>query len=243
MFLIPNSDSFGEMGLLDEPEQTSEVRECDANGECADCKKKRLRKMKEMGPGKVHSAKFDRCVKHVEGKGKVDNAYAVCMSSLGKGKALKQGHGGRAVEVNHCHGAGKGHPCGGGSQKVSDHLPSYKKTSSTSLADSRGKPLPPHPDDVARRKLGRSGSGDDSSTTSKTPHQGNPYITDVTDSSGKTHAVHSLGKYNTPYFYSPAHGGPAEHFQKIKQLRSHIDRTEKKRAMKKMKASGAFNRL
>ena len=45
----------------------------------------------EIGPEKVHTAKFDRCVADVKEKGNVDNPYAVCQASLGAG-AIKKSH-------------------------------------------------------------------------------------------------------------------------------------------------------
>lgn len=47
--------------------------------------------MNEVGPEKVHTAKFDRCVADVKEKGNVDNPYAVCQASLGAG-AIKKSH-------------------------------------------------------------------------------------------------------------------------------------------------------
>jgi hypothetical protein len=45
----------------------------------------------EVGDEKVHTAKFDRCVKDVEEKGGVDNPYAICQASIGAG-AIKPRH-------------------------------------------------------------------------------------------------------------------------------------------------------
>jgi len=45
----------------------------------------------EVGDEKVHTAKFDRCVKDVEEKGGVDNPYAICQASIGAG-AIKKDH-------------------------------------------------------------------------------------------------------------------------------------------------------
>lgn len=45
----------------------------------------------EVGPEKVHTAKFDRCVADVKEKGDVDNPYAVCQASLGS-DAIKKSH-------------------------------------------------------------------------------------------------------------------------------------------------------
>lgn len=45
----------------------------------------------EVGDEKVHTAKFDRCVKDVKEKGSVDNPYAVCQASIGAG-AIKPSH-------------------------------------------------------------------------------------------------------------------------------------------------------
>ena len=45
----------------------------------------------EVGDEKVHTAKFDRCVKAVEKKGGVDNPYAICQASMGAG-AIKKDH-------------------------------------------------------------------------------------------------------------------------------------------------------
>lgn len=39
-------------------------------------------------------AAFDRCVKHVKGKGKVDNPYAVCRTSMGTDAQIKARHKG-----------------------------------------------------------------------------------------------------------------------------------------------------
>lgn len=47
--------------------------------------------MNEVGPEKVHTAKFDRCVDDVKEKGNVDNPYAVCQASLGA-DAIKKSH-------------------------------------------------------------------------------------------------------------------------------------------------------
>jgi len=48
--------------------------------------------MNEVGPGKVHTKKFDRCVKDVKKNSPdVDNPYAVCQASLGV-KAIKKSH-------------------------------------------------------------------------------------------------------------------------------------------------------
>lgn len=45
----------------------------------------------------THSAKFDRCVEHVKGKG-VDNAYAVCMAQLGDEAFKSENDGGSDYE-------------------------------------------------------------------------------------------------------------------------------------------------
>jgi hypothetical protein len=46
----------------------------------------------EVGPGKVHTKKFDRCVKDVKKNSPdVDNPYAICQASLGA-KAIKKSH-------------------------------------------------------------------------------------------------------------------------------------------------------
>jgi small subunit ribosomal protein S15 len=46
--------------------------------------------MEPPHPGKgIHTKKFHKCVTSVGKKGEVDNPYAVCMSSLGKEKAVK----------------------------------------------------------------------------------------------------------------------------------------------------------
>jgi hypothetical protein len=45
----------------------------------------------EVGPEKVHTAKFDRCVADVKEKGNVDNPYAVRQASLGS-DAIKKSH-------------------------------------------------------------------------------------------------------------------------------------------------------
>lgn len=45
----------------------------------------------EVGPEKVHTAKFDRCVADVKEKGDVDNPYAICQASLGA-DAIKKSH-------------------------------------------------------------------------------------------------------------------------------------------------------
>lgn len=45
----------------------------------------------EVGPEKVHTAKFDKCVDAVKEKGDVDNPYAVCQASLGA-DAIKKSH-------------------------------------------------------------------------------------------------------------------------------------------------------
>lgn len=48
--------------------------------------------LNEVGPGKVHTKKFDRCVKDVKKNSPdVDNPYAVCQASLGA-KAIKKSH-------------------------------------------------------------------------------------------------------------------------------------------------------
>ena len=50
------------------------------------------RPVNEVGPGKVHTKKFDRCVKDVKKNSPdVDNPYAVCQASLGA-KAIKKSH-------------------------------------------------------------------------------------------------------------------------------------------------------
>ncbi len=45
----------------------------------------------EVGPEKVHTAKFDRCVADVKEKGGVDNPYVICQASLGA-DAIKKSH-------------------------------------------------------------------------------------------------------------------------------------------------------
>lgn len=48
--------------------------------------------LNEVGPGKVRTKKFDRCVKDVKKNSPdVDNPYAVCQASLGA-KAIKKSH-------------------------------------------------------------------------------------------------------------------------------------------------------
>jgi hypothetical protein len=48
--------------------------------------------LNEVGPGKVHTKKFDRCVKDVKKNSPdVDNPYAICQASLGA-KAIKKSH-------------------------------------------------------------------------------------------------------------------------------------------------------
>lgn len=54
--------------------------------------------LKEEGPDKVHTEKFDSCVRKVKAKGDVDNAYAICQASLGK-KAIKKSHQRTVKEV------------------------------------------------------------------------------------------------------------------------------------------------
>jgi len=50
------------------------------------------RPVNEVGPGKVHTKKFDRCVKDVKKNSPdVDNPYAICQASLGA-KAIKKSH-------------------------------------------------------------------------------------------------------------------------------------------------------
>ena len=50
-------------------------------------------KMTEVGKEKVHTQRFDRCVKKVKAKsGKKVNPYAVCMASIGPEKAIKKSH-------------------------------------------------------------------------------------------------------------------------------------------------------
>lgn len=258
MFLIPNSDSFGEMGLLDEPEPASSaIRECDAHGECASCKKKRMAKMKEKGPGAIHSAKFDRCVKKVGAKGKVDNKYAICMASLGKGKALKRGHGGNAteastVEVNHCHGPGKGHPCDGGgldpvSQKSADRAmgatlarrqimthdaPGFsagKGVKATDYLPSYQKDKPVKPKVIYHGGGGPKGSG---------PHHIATY---------RDMPIHTLPGYTTPYYYVDAPGfGTMQHSPSFQRIKNQIDRYKDTgktaRGHERSKASARYQR-
>ncbi len=40
----------------------------------------------------LHTPKMQRCVQHVQAKGKVDNAYAVCTSSIGYAGAILPEH-------------------------------------------------------------------------------------------------------------------------------------------------------
>jgi hypothetical protein len=47
--------------------------------------------LEEEGSEKVHTKKFDSCVKKVKANSDVDNAYAVCQDSLGE-KAIKKSH-------------------------------------------------------------------------------------------------------------------------------------------------------
>lgn len=55
-------------------------------------------KLDEEGADKVHTKKFDSCVKKVKKSGNVDNAYAVCQDSLGK-DAIKKSHQRTVKEV------------------------------------------------------------------------------------------------------------------------------------------------
>lgn len=90
---IPDSDGHGEFGLDD---AGTPVRECDAKGECASCRKKRLAKMAEKGP-EIHSAKAHRCVDKVGAKGHDESSsWAICTASMGKSKVYAKGHGGKA---------------------------------------------------------------------------------------------------------------------------------------------------
>jgi hypothetical protein len=41
---------------------------------------------------KIHTRKFDKCVKEVERKGTAVNPYAVCQKSLGEEKAILKSH-------------------------------------------------------------------------------------------------------------------------------------------------------
>jgi len=52
----------------------------------------------EEGADKVHTKKFDSCVKKVEANSDVDNPYAVCQDSLGK-DAIKKSHQRTVKEV------------------------------------------------------------------------------------------------------------------------------------------------
>lgn len=52
----------------------------------------------EEGSEKVHTKKFDSCVKKVKANSDVDNAYAVCQDSLGK-EAIKKSHRRTVKEV------------------------------------------------------------------------------------------------------------------------------------------------
>ncbi len=44
------------------------------------------------GEKKIHTAKFDRCVKKVKQSGSAVNPYAVCSKSLGRAGAIKKEH-------------------------------------------------------------------------------------------------------------------------------------------------------
>jgi hypothetical protein len=44
----------------------------------------------------IHSDKWHRCIKHVEGQKGTANKYAVCTASIGAAGSLKKGHGGSA---------------------------------------------------------------------------------------------------------------------------------------------------
>lgn len=137
MLLIPNSAGFGEPGLFEDPPPSRPVRECDASGECASCRKKRLKKMREKKGGEIHSAKAHRCVDKVQAKGHDESsAWAICNTSVGKSGMYAKGHGGNASpkrkvkESNDCHnpgGPGGGQFCSGSGSEGKGHQPQASK--------------------------------------------------------------------------------------------------------------------
>lgn len=288
MHLIPNSDSVGEFGLHDEPEVDARpVRECDASGECARCRKKRLAKMKEKGGGEIHSAKAHRCVDKVKAKGHGESsAWAICTTSIGKAGTYAKGHGGSASpkrkvkESNDCHnpgGPGGGRFCagsGGGAKKgrttANDML--NQQVNYGGVMMSKGAVMADlRKQGASQAMIDRYMQGLDASARQRAAYPGrtigalSPVAQKLSDKwdarmkkmdadeakpgfevktlDGKSHEVKTLNGYDTPYYYSQAHGGPAKHFSTLKQLKGHIERTERKRTATKMKASGAFKTL
>lgn len=49
-------------------------------------------KAREVGPGSIHTAKWDRCTKKVRARGGPYNEYAVCTASVGYEGSIKAGH-------------------------------------------------------------------------------------------------------------------------------------------------------